>query len=130
MVFNTNVYMPIMKKGKMRRKMTGGMKASDCEMLQKSKSFQREYKNDLYYPQSIIEFTTANMRGKKLHSAQKPVALLEYLIKTYTNKGEAVLDNCMGSGSTGIACKNTNRNFIGIELNDEYFEIAKERMGA
>lgn len=128
MVFNTTLYHPIMRKGKMRRKMTGGMQTSDCEMLQNSKSRQEEYTNDLYYPQSIIEFSTANMRGKKLHSAEKPVALLEYLIKTYTNDGETVLDNCMGSGSTGVACKNTNRNFIGIEINDEYFEIAKQRL--
>ena len=65
---------------------------------------------------------------KKYHPTQKPVALLEYLIKTYTNEGETVLDNCMGSGSTGVACANTNRNFIGIELDDNYFEIAKKRI--
>lgn len=63
-----------------------------------------------------------------LHPTQKPVALLEYLIKTYTNEGETVLDNCMGSGSTGVACINTNRNFIGIELDENYFNIAKERI--
>lgn len=64
----------------------------------------------------------------RLHPTQKPVALLEYLIKTYTNEGETVLDNCMGSGSTGIACLNTNRNFIGIELDENYFNIAEERI--
>ena len=63
-----------------------------------------------------------------LHPTQKPVALCEYLIKTYTNENEMVLDSCMGSGTTGIACKNTNRKFIGIELNEEYFRIAKERI--
>jgi len=63
-----------------------------------------------------------------IHPTQKPVSLLEYLIKTYTNEGETVLDNCMGSGSTGVACKNLNRNFIGIELDDKYFEIAKRRI--
>ena len=62
------------------------------------------------------------------HPTQKPVALLEYLIKTYTNEGETVLDNCMGSGSTGVACVNLNRSFIGIELNDNYFKIAEERI--
>lgn len=78
------------------------------------------------YPVDIIEFK----RDKdKLHPTQKPVALLEYLIETYTNKGETVLDNCMGSGSTGVACHNTNRNFIGFELDQKYFEIAKERLG-
>ena len=68
-------------------------------------------------------------RDKGLHPTQKPVALLEYLIKTYTNKGDTVLDNCMGSGSTGVACVNTNREFIGMELDEKYFNIAKERIG-
>ena len=63
-----------------------------------------------------------------IHPTQKPVALLEYLIKTYTNEDETVLDNCMGSGSTGVACVNTGRNFIGIELDEKYFNIAKERI--
>ena len=63
-----------------------------------------------------------------LHPTQKPIALLEYLIKTYTNEGETVLDNCMGSGSTGVACIHTNRNFIGMELEEKYFNIAKDRM--
>ena len=62
------------------------------------------------------------------HPTQKPVALLEYLIKTYTNEGDAVLDNCAGSGSTGVASINTNKNFIGIELDEKYFNIAKERI--
>jgi len=63
-----------------------------------------------------------------LHPTQKPVALMEYLIKTYTNEGDTVLDNCMGSGTTGVACKLLNRNFIGIELDKGYFEIAKQRI--
>ena len=65
---------------------------------------------------------------QKLHPTQKPEELLEYLIKTYTNENETVLDNCMGSGSTGVACINTNRNFIGIEKDEKYFEIAKNRI--
>lgn len=76
------------------------------------------------YPIDIIEFK----KDSGLHPTQKPVALLEYLIKTYTNEGEIVLDNCMGSGSTGVACVNTNRNFIGYELNEKYFEIAGKRI--
>jgi site-specific DNA-methyltransferase (adenine-specific) len=64
-----------------------------------------------------------------LHPTQKPVALMEYLIRTYTNAGETVLDNTMGSGTTGVACKNTGRNFIGIERDEKYFQIAKERIG-
>lgn len=77
------------------------------------------------YPIDIVKF---NRDKDKLHPTQKPVALLEYLIKTYTNENEIVLDNCMGSGSTGIACLNTNRTFIGMELNEDYFTIAKERI--
>lgn len=65
---------------------------------------------------------------EKLHPTQKPIALMEYLIKTYTNENDTVLDFTMGSGTTGIACKNLNRNFIGIELNKQYFDIAKERI--
>ena len=76
-------------------------------------------------PIDIIEFKRDK---EKLHSTQKPVALLEYLIKTYTNENETVLDNCMGSGSTGVACVNTNRNFIGIELDENHYKIAKERI--
>ena len=81
-----------------------------------------EYKN---YPNNFLEFPSI---GKNVHPTQKPVPLLEYLIKTYTNENEIVLDNCMGSGSTGVACVNTNRKFIGIELDDKYFEIAKNRI--
>ena len=79
------------------------------------------------YPKSIIEFSNARQKGK-VHPTQKPVALFEYLIKTYTNEGETVLDNCMGSGTTGVACKNLNRKFIGIELDEAYFNLAKERI--
>lgn len=86
--------------------------------------------SDEQYPCDIIYFPSANCeKAKKMyHPTQKPVPLLEYLIKTYTNEGETVLDNCIGSGSTGIACINTNRNFIGIELDDKYFKIAKNRI--
>lgn len=78
------------------------------------------------YPNNVLSYSNGN--NKNVHPTQKPVALLEYLIKTYTNEGEIVLDNCMGSGSTGVACVNTNRNFIGIELDGNYFNIAKERI--
>jgi site-specific DNA-methyltransferase (adenine-specific) len=76
------------------------------------------------YPLSILRFS----KESGLHPTQKPVALMEYLIKTYTNEGETVLDFTMGSGTTGIACKNLNRNFIGIEKDEKYFEIAKNRI--
>ena len=82
----------------------------------------------MYYPKSILEFSIANLRKNRLHPTQKPVNLLEYLIKTYTNENDLVLDNCMGSGSTGVACKNLSRNFIGMELDKNYFEIAKKRI--
>ena len=81
------------------------------------------------YPRSVQKFTTAefdDFHGS--HPTQKPIALLEYLIKTYTDEGMTVLDNCMGSGSTGVAAKKLNRNFIGMELDKEYFEIAKQRI--
>jgi site-specific DNA-methyltransferase (adenine-specific) len=78
-------------------------------------------------PDTIIIGCWEANKGK-LHSTQKPVALFEYLIKTYTNEGDLVLDNCMGSGTTGVACKNLNRNFIGIELDPEYFKIAEKRI--
>ena len=84
-----------------------------------------ESKDGKRNPLSILSFPRD---GKRIHPTQKPVALLEYLIKTYTNEGETVLDNCMGSGSTGVACINTNRNFIGYELDEKYFNIAKERL--
>ena len=79
------------------------------------------------YPKNIIEVSNANQRGK-VHPTQKPVALMEYLICTYTNEGETVLDFTMGSGTTGVACINTNRNFIGIELDEGYFKIAQDRI--
>lgn len=88
----------------------------------KREVYRQEFIN---YPKSILKFARPS---KPLHPTQKPVELLEYLIKTYTNEGEIVLDNTMGSGSTGVACLNTNRKFIGIEKEENYFEIAKKRI--
>ena len=79
------------------------------------------------YPKNIIEVSNANQRGR-VHPTQKPVALMEYLIKTYTNEGGTVLDFTMGSGTTGCACVNQNRNFIGIEMDSDYFNIALDRI--
>ena len=90
----------------------------------RANEYKQEYTN---YPRNILEFARD---AKNVHPTQKPVALLEYLIKTYTNEGDTVLDNCMGSGSTGVACVNTNREFIGMELDEKYFKIACERLGA
>ena len=99
--------------------------SSDSSPLKYNDGLVRTY--DEKNPQSIIVFSKQS-DGKYIHPTQKPVALLEYLIKTYTLEGETVLDNCMGSGSTGVACINTKRNFIGIEKDDKYFEIAKKRI--
>ena len=77
------------------------------------------------YPVDVLEF---NSLGSYSHPNQKPVDLFEYLIKTYTNKGDTVLDNCMGSGTTAIACLNTERNFIGFELNEEYYNMSLKRI--
>ena len=89
----------------------------------KNDGYTQKYSN---YPTSILEF---NGEETHVHPTQKPVALLEYLIKTYTNENNLVLDNTMGSGSTGVAAVNTNRRFIGIEKDDNYFEIAQKRIG-
>lgn len=89
-----------------------------------SKSYSKIYTQ--WYPKNILTFSKTTRNAQ--HPTQKPVALLEYLIKTYTVEGETVLDNCMGSGSTGVACVNTARRFIGIELDEKYFNIAKERI--
>lgn len=86
------------------------------------KEYLQKYTN---YPNNILNFSK---EVRCVHPTQKPVQLLEYLIKTYTDEGMLVLDNCMGSGSTGVACGNLNRRFIGIELEDKYFKISKERI--
>lgn len=114
---------------------------SDCNTVHKNTDGRKkgsgvrgvDRKNDSYiqtktdYPRRVLDFSSPHNVGS-FHPTQKPVALLEYLIKTYTQENETVLDFTMGSGSTGVACKNTNRNFIGIELDEKYFEIAKNRI--
>lgn len=88
--------------------------------------YTQKYTN---YPTHLLEFKNEAASNKnRLHPTQKPVALLEYLINTYTNEGDRVLDNCMGSGSTGVACINTKRRFYGIEKNENFFSIAKKRI--
>ena len=89
--------------------------------------FGSKYESDKLLPKSILVFSRDS---KLVHPTQKPVALMEYLIKTYTNEGETVLDNCMGSGTVGVACKNLNRKFIGIEKDETYFKIAQDRIAA
>jgi site-specific DNA-methyltransferase (adenine-specific) len=94
-----------------------------------SKPSKRSIPIDKSYPADVLNFRGCfGDKGLSNHPTEKPVPLLEYLIKTYTNEGETVLDNCMGSGSTGVACVNTGRDFIGIEMDDKYFEIAEKRI--
>ena len=86
-----------------------------------------DYDSDMRYPRSVLHFPTDKQK-EALHPTQKPIALLEYLIRMYTNEGELVLDNCMGSGSTGVACIKCNRRFIGIENDEAYYRAAVERI--
>ena len=88
-----------------------------------------EVKTDQKYPVSVVDFDSTSPTGR-VHNTQKPVALMEYLIRTYTNPGELVLDNTMGSGTTGVACMVTGRRFYGIERDESYFAICKERIAA
>lgn len=119
----TPKYNPIMTTQKPRK--GGGFKvASTSSPIKNVDGKLRSYNEK--NPQSILEFYKRDKQ--RLHPTQKPVALFEYLIKTYTNENDLVLDNCMGSGTTGVACKNLSRNFIGIELDPTYFEIAKNRI--
>tara|TARA_R110000787_G_scaffold92918_1_gene195123 strand:- start:8 stop:730 length:723 start_codon:yes stop_codon:yes gene_type:complete len=123
-VFNKHNYYPVMVKGKMRNKKSYGSKKGSVtgEIKSNKDSF-----NDLYYPKNIIEISNAGQKGKQ-HPTQKPIELMEYLIKTYTNENETVLDFTMGSGSTMVACDNLNRNGIGIEMDEAYFKIAQQRI--
>ena len=113
-------YNPIMRKGKPQLKNTGGYSSNYNDFT------YMPHVSENYYPTTLLEIPLPRFKGG--HPTQKPVPLLEYLIKTYTNSGEIVLDNCMGSGSTGVACINTGRKFIGIEIDDTYFETAKKRI--
>lgn len=88
----------------------------------------KKYDPNFVQPSDILEFNVVPNRNGKLHPTQKPIELMEWLVNTYSNENDIVLDNCMGSGTTGIACQNLNRNFIGIEKNEKYFNIAKERL--
>lgn len=118
----TATYYPQMRKGKARFK--GGSKKQN-ELQSGLKVIEPRWSDD-YYPINVLDYVSA--RSGKVHPTQKPVALLEYLIKTYSLEGQTVLDNTMGSGSTGVACINTARSFIGIELDETYFNIASKRI--
>lgn len=125
--FGSFTYNPQMTKGKLRNK-TPARKADKYDdrvygkVIHKGDTF-----NDDYYPTSIVEISNANQRGK-VHPTQKPVALMEYLIKTYSNEGDVVLDFTAGSFTTGVACVNLNRKFIGIENDPQYFKLGSDRV--
>ena len=104
---------------------TGAKSTNGSNPIAHFNKIEKEYTHK--YPTNVINCAKVS---KPQHPTQKPVALLEYLIRTYTNEGEIVLDNCMGSGTTGVACINTGRDFIGIELDKGYFKIAQERIQA
>lgn len=104
-----------------------GVKADTCSTLAGINT-QKEYKKTYEYKNPVTLISFDKVRRGSLHPTQKPVALLEYLIKTYTQENETVLDFTMGSGSTGVAAKNLDRKFIGIEMDENYFNIAKERI--
>ena len=128
-VFNGNykTYYPIMIEREKIKK-DASIEYSRTQLMGgKTTKVKEKIIRDKKYPKNLITFSNASQKNK-LHPTQKPVELLEYLIKTYTLEGDTVLDFTMGSGSTGVAALNTNRNFIGIELDEEYFKIAKERI--
>jgi len=121
------VYYPIMEiRGKPRNKGLYNHKKGNGDMVYGKFDNTPSFNNE-YYPTELLCFSNASQVGK-VHPIQKPVTLMEYLIKTYTNEGEVVLDFTMGSGTTGVACVNTNRKFIGIELDDNYYDIATKRI--
>lgn len=120
-------YNPQMKtRGKVRKKGITTETGKHTSNYGKFKNTVSE--NNTYYPTSILEFSNAN-RKEKVHPTQKPLSLIEYMIRTYTNEGDLILDNCAGSGTTGLGAKNLNRNFIMMEQDPEYYEIAKARVG-
>jgi site-specific DNA-methyltransferase (adenine-specific) len=120
-------YNPTMEvRGKPRNKGSYNKKKGDGDMCYGAFKNITSFNNE-YYPTSIIEISNANQKTKQ-HPTQKPVALFEYLIKTYTNEGDLVLDNVAGSGTTAIACLNTNRQFIVMEKEQKYFDIIMERV--
>jgi site-specific DNA-methyltransferase (adenine-specific) len=131
-IFNegTGTYNPIMKErvGKLKQCYNYDHYCGDSNHLSLMKKQSKRYDPNWVQPSDVLEFNVVPNRNGKLHPTQKPIELVEWLVKTYSNEGDLILDNCMGSGTTGVACKNLNRNFIGIELDTNYFNIAKERI--
>jgi site-specific DNA-methyltransferase (adenine-specific) len=132
---NTPIYNPIMEskpKNSQRKilkteKYIKGRERKDGVFSTAKNGMANDYNYKLSYPKNYINISGVH-NSKTIHPTQKPVALMEYLIKTYTKENETVLDFTMGSGSTGVACENTKRNFIGIEKDEKYFNIAEKRI--
>jgi len=124
--FGTHNYYPQMVEGRMRNKKSYGSKIGSVtgEIKAGNDKF-----NNLYFPKNIIEFSNANQNGKE-HPTEKPIELLEYLVKTYTNEGDMVLDNTTGSGTTNLACLKLNRKSIGIEKEKQYYDVAVRRLSS
>ena len=115
---------PQMREGKAHKRGSHPGKGAS-QIYRKFSRDRQKTKSNLYYPQRVLDSPVV-LPKLHVHPTQKPVPLMEYLIHTYTLPGETVLDNCMGSGTTGVACVNTGRNFVGIELNAEYYQIAEK----
>ena len=130
LVFSKGVetYNPQMEEGKPYYRKRSGKSRENNMGYGFANSTKDINNNGTRYPKSILNISRDFSAQQQIHPTQKPVALMEYLIKTYTNEGEAVLDFTMGSGTTGVAAKNLGRKFLGIEMDDKYFEIAKKRI--
>ena len=121
------IYNPQKTHGKKNNGQGRGLrnKGSETNLPNAKVSYMNDPDSEMKYPRNIIKFDRGEIQ---VHPTQKPVALMEYMIKTYTNEGMTVLDNCMGSGTTGVACISTNRKFIGMEKDEGYFKVAQERI--
>jgi len=126
-VFNSKVYYPQKTKGKLRTKLTSNLKISEINGGDGVKKVSETFNNE-YYPKTVLEFSLAGLRTGRFHPTQKPVPLMEYLIKTYTKENEIALDFTIGSGTTAIACERLKRKWIGIEIEEKYCEIAAKRI--
>ena len=138
LIFGNGIYNPQFTERKnketiKRDKRKNGYNNSSSEHFELK--YTQRNSNEYKYPESVIRQKRDNgnnqfVKGLVKHPTQKPIALFEYLLKTYSNEGMTIFDPCMGSGTTGVACKNLNRNFIGIEKDENYFKIAEQRINA
>jgi site-specific DNA-methyltransferase (adenine-specific) len=121
---NNMLYIPQLEK---REKVRKYKKEADSDIYARKNTTSIEYTTDFKYPKSILEISNANQKNK-LHPTQKPLELMKYLIKTYSNENDVVMDNCMGSNTTGLACKELNRQYIGIEKDKNYYDVSVSRV--